>query len=91
MIGLAVACLAFATEPAAARSSLTDDQVRQQMIEEFIRSYAGSCPCPYSSARNGSRCGARSAHSKPGGAAPLCFANDINDDMVRGWRRRNGM
>jgi len=52
-------------------------KTKQQLIDESIRSYPGSCPCPYSRARNGSRCGARSAWSKPGGYEPLCYESDI--------------
>lgn len=33
----------------------------------------GSCDCPYDYARNGSRCGGRSAYSRPGGREPICF------------------
>lgn len=73
-----------------ARSSLNDDQIREQMIRESISSYSGSCPCPYNSARNGSSCGKRSAYSRPGGAAPLCYKSDISDEMVRAWRKRSG-
>ncbi|PJI42192.1 MAG: hypothetical protein CTR53_07070 [Ferrovibrio sp.] len=75
---------------APARSNLSDDQVREHMIQESIASYSGSCPCPYNTARNGTNCGRRSAYSKPGGASPLCYKNDISDEMVRGWRRSNG-
>lgn len=91
MISIAAMWQTGAPGVAIARDTLTDDQVRQKMIEESIRSYAGSCACPYSAARNGSRCGGRSAYSKPGGASPLCYPNDIKDDMVRDWRRRNRM
>lgn len=76
--------------PAGARSNLSDDQIREQMINDSISSYRGSCPCPYNSARNGSSCGKRSAYSKPGGAAPFCYKHDISDEMVRAWRKRNG-
>lgn len=33
----------------------------------------GSCDCPYDYARNGSRCGGRSAYSRPGGRSPVCY------------------
>jgi hypothetical protein len=55
----------------------------QRAIRQSIAAYSGSCPCPYSTDRAGRRCGARSAHSRGGGAAPICFASD-----VRGQRRR---
>lgn len=33
----------------------------------------GSCDCPYDRASNGSRCGGRSAYSRPGGRSPVCY------------------
>ena len=35
--------------------------------------YSDSCPCPYSIARDGSTCGARSAYSRAGGTSPQCY------------------
>lgn len=45
-------------------------------------------PCPYSTARNGSRCGRRSAHDRPGGEAPLCFREDVSDEAIARYRAR---
>ena len=36
----------------------------------------GSCDCPYDRTSNGSRCGRRSAYSRPGGRSPICYVND---------------
>jgi len=49
----------------------------QRAIRDSIAAYSGSCPCPYSTDRAGRRCGARSAYSRPGGRAPLCFPSDV--------------
>ena len=49
----------------------------QRAIRQSIVAYSGSCPCPYSVDRAGRRCGGRSAYSKPGGAAPLCYPADV--------------
>lgn len=68
--------------------TLTDQEIRQLLIEKSIREYPGSCACPYNNARNGSRCGGRSAWSKKGGYAPLCFEADVNDTMVKQFRAR---
>ncbi len=35
-----------------------------------------SCDCPYDIAKNGSRCGGRSAYSRPNGYEPKCFLDD---------------
>ena len=74
---------------AANAKTLTDAQIRKILIEESIASYPGNCPCPYNTARNGSRCGGRSAWSRPGGAAPLCYPKDVSDEMVRAYREEH--
>jgi hypothetical protein len=40
-------------------------------------SYDGVCGCPEDLDRSGRRCGKRSAYSKTGGAALLCYPSDI--------------
>lgn len=62
---------------------------KRKMITQSISSYSGNCACPYNSAANGSSCGKRSAYSKPGGAAPLCYETDITDAQAAEWLRRN--
>ena len=68
--------------------ALTDDQVRERMIQESINAYSGKCPCPYNTMSNGRACGGRSAYSKPGGESPLCHERDITDAMLANWRSR---
>lgn len=65
---------------------LTDAQVRKILIQESIDAYPGNCPCPYSVARDGSICGGRSAWSRRGGNAPLCYFPDVTAEMVRQYR-----
>lgn len=72
----------------AAQGRMSDAEVRQTIIRQSIASYSGNCPCPYSTARNGSRCGGRSAYSRPGGAAPTCYPGDMTAAQVAAWRRR---
>ena len=67
---------------------LTDDEIRQVLIRQSIMGYSRNCPCPYNSASNGSRCGGRSAYSRPGGYSPLCYPQDVSDETVREYRRR---
>lgn len=66
----------------------TNDQIRQKIIQQSIAAYPGNCPCPYNVARNGSRCGGRSAYSRPGGRSPLCFPTDVTDAMVQEYRKK---
>lgn len=68
----------------------SDDEVARRLIAESIASYPGNCPCPYNSARNGSACGRRSAYSKPGGYAPLCYRQDISHEDIARYRQRTG-
>lgn len=66
----------------------TDDQIRQRLIRQSIASYPSSCPCPYSVDRGGRRCGGRSAYSRPGGYAPLCYPGDVTAEDLRRARGR---
>lgn len=81
---LIAAALLVAATPAFAQS---DAQIRQQIVRASIASYPGRCPCPYSVMRNGASCGARSAYSRPGGYAPLCYPRDVSEAEVAAWRR----
>jgi hypothetical protein len=87
---LGAVLLSIAATSALAREALSDAQVRDAIIKESIARYMETghpCACPYNVARNGSSCGARSAYSRPGGAAPLCYPPDISEEMVAAWRR----
>ena len=77
--------LAFIT-PANAQL-VTDDRIRAIIIQQSIASYPGTCACPYSTMRNGRRCGRRSAYSKPGGYDPLCYKRDIPDQMIEQFKK----
>lgn len=46
-----------------------------------------SCACPDDLMRNGRSCGARSAYSRPGGAAPLCYPSDVSAAMIDDYRK----
>jgi hypothetical protein len=79
-------CLSTSDLALAKRNAPTDSEIKRRMIAESIAEYPGSCPCPYNVARNGSSCGRRSAWSRPGGEAPLCFPSDISAEMVADYR-----
>lgn len=72
-----------------AKAEKSDDEIAKILIAESIASYSGSCACPYNTASNGSRCGKRSAYSRPGGASPLCYRRDVTDSMIERYRKRN--
>ena len=67
---------------------LTDTQVKEQNVKASIAAYAGSCPCPFNRDRAGRSCGRRSAYSRPGGKAPLCYVDDVTAKMVTDYRAR---
>jgi hypothetical protein len=74
---------------AAPKKRLSDAQIKQILIDESIAAYSGNCPCPYSTMSNGRKCGRRSAYSREGGEAPLCYAKDVTAEMVQAWREAN--
>src|SRR5688500_10304865 len=68
----------------------TDAQTKDEIIRASIASYSGSCPCPYNVDRAGRSCGRRSAYSRPGGAAPLCYPQDVTQKMLDDYRAARG-
>ncbi|EIY5125186.1 hypothetical protein AAHC35_11835 [Klebsiella quasipneumoniae subsp. similipneumoniae] len=85
----AVVCV-FASDISIAKSnSLSDDQVRQRIIDDSVASYPGTCACPFNTARNGSSCGGRSAWSKASGYSPICYKKEVTKEMVKAWRQEN--
>lgn len=98
-VAIAAIALGIAFGPASAQSApseqtqtrqsqrLSDDEIRDIIIQRSIASYSGSCPCPYSRARDGSRCGGRSAYSRPGGASPKCYRDDVSNTEVQRYQQ----
>ena len=57
------------------------------LIARSLASYPGNCACPYNTDKAGRSCGRRSAHSKGGGRAPLCYPDDITPAMIANYRQ----
>jgi len=90
---IAIACLLFGIGTAwgqTAKSSKTDAEVKQAIIEQSIASYSGSCACPYNRDRAGRSCGRRSVYSRPGGASPTCYDQDVTPKIVNDYRGSHG-
>ncbi|QJB48086.1 hypothetical protein HGD77_04705 [Acinetobacter sp. NEB149] len=87
LILLAGLCVAFGAE--AKQSSQSVEAIKQKIIQQSIENYPGNCPCPYNTARNGSRCGKRNAYNRAGGYAPLCYPEDVSDRMVKEYKGRS--
>lgn len=71
--------------------NISDQQIVQNIINESIANYSGRCPCPYNRASNGSSCGKRSAYSRAGGYAPLCYDNDVTPAMISSYKHKHGI
>jgi len=81
---MSITCVAVAQD-----SKTSDAQVKKAIIKESIEQYPGNCPCPYNIAKNGSRCGKRSAYSRPGGYEPICYPSDVTHEMILEWRENH--
>ena len=76
--------LTFAAD--AKQATQSDEAIKKEIIQQSIQTYSGNCP--YNTARNGSRYGKRSAYNRVGGAAPLCYPEDVSDRMVKEFKGR---
>lgn len=71
-------------------AQISDSDVAKKIVEESVSEYLASghpCACPYNTMKNGRACGGRSAYSRPGGEAPLCYPKDVSADMISEWRK----
>lgn len=81
-------------EPSAKRKveeALTAAAIAAIIIQASRAQYhAGGrpCACPDDRTRGGQSCGGRSAYSRPGGAAPLCYVKDVTTAMIDAFRQR---
>lgn len=82
-------CLSLVSFSGYAATGKSDAQIKKEIIKESIESYPGNCACPYNHARNGSRCGGRSAYSRTGGYDVVCYESDVTDEMIRQWKQEN--
>lgn len=87
-LGILGAVLFVVSAVEAAPVRPTDAQVRKILIAQSREAYSGNCPCPYDIDRAGRSCGKRSAYSRPGGEAPLCFDRDVTQAMIEAYRAR---
>jgi hypothetical protein len=85
---LATVALLSAFSVSAKDAQIPDSAIAQRIINQSIANYSGNCPCPYNTMRNGRSCGGRSAYSRPGGRAPICYEEDVTPAMVKAYRQR---
>ncbi len=69
---------------------LTTAAIVALLIKESLADYHSHapCACPYDRDRRGYQCGARSAWSRPGGYAPLCYSKDVTPEAIAAYRAR---
>lgn len=70
---------------------LTTAAIVALLIKESLAEYHSHapCACPYDRDRRGHQCRARSAWSRPGGYAPLCYPKDVTPDAIAAYRERH--
>jgi hypothetical protein len=88
---LALIALLIVSPPALAEPALTNQQIAVKIVQESREDYYATghpCACPEDHARNGSRCGGRSAYSRPGGAMPKCYVSDVTAGEIEAYRKR---
>jgi hypothetical protein len=68
---------------------ITDAEIAAIIVQESREAYYRTgrpCACPEDLARNGSRCGGRSAHDRPGGASPYCYPSEVPKAEIDRYR-----
>jgi hypothetical protein len=85
---IAIIALLWLAAPATAQRAPSDQEIAQAIIRECLAIYHAKrpCACPEDTARNGSRCGRRSAYNRPGGAAPQCYVKDVKPEEIADYR-----
>jgi hypothetical protein len=85
-----IVLMLVAPSAAAGQPALSDQQIAARIVQESRDAYYRTghpCACPDDLARNGSRCGGRSAYSRPGGASPKCYVTDVTADEIAAYRK----
>jgi hypothetical protein len=71
--------------------ALSAAEIALVIVQESRQRYYASghpCACPDDVTRSGRSCGGNSAYSRPGGAAPLCYVNDVSSEMIARYRAK---
>jgi hypothetical protein len=79
----------FASPTAFAGPTSTDNQIRQQIIQQSVASYLATghrCACPYNPWHGMALPAAHRAYIRPGGAPPICYASDVTEQMISDWK-----
>lgn len=91
------ALLATIATPSWSYMAMTDDQIRQLIMQGSITEYTerygtSSCPCPYSPGKGGHNCGIDSGYYQGEGAVSLrCYPRDVTEEEVDQYRLEYGI
>lgn len=66
---------------------MSDAEIRSNILDGSLKSFEGSCPCPFSKDDKGKLCGDDSAYFRSPGKV-LCYERDISDSEVRFYRQK---
>jgi hypothetical protein len=72
-------------------AKLSDVQIAVIIVQASRDAYYRTghpCACPEDLAKNGSRCGKRSAYSRPGGSKPYCYDSDVSKAEIDRYRAK---
>ena len=86
---LAIGIFVLGLSGSIAQPALTEQQIASIIVKGSRDVYYRTghpCACPEDLARNGSRCGRRSAYSRPGGAEPYCYVTDVPREKIEAYR-----
>jgi len=68
---------------------LSDEQIRQAIVDESNASAKKPCPCPYSTHPDGRQCGRRSAYRKVKDNPPICYTINVTSQQVDDYRAKH--
>jgi hypothetical protein len=75
-LGAALIAGAFCILPVTPAVALTDDEIRQKIIEQDILAYPGNCPCPYNHASKNKHLDNRSRRETKAGDVYTIYSLD---------------
>lgn len=75
----------FLPTTALSAEQLTNDEMREIMVEETLNTYT-ECPCPYSPDGIGGICGTHSLYYEPGRNQIYCYYSDISNREIYFYR-----
>ncbi len=68
---------------------MTDAEIRGYILQGFLRSYEGECPCPFSKEKlTQKECGDQSEYFRNPGKV-LCYPRDVADTEVKFYRQKH--